>query len=113
LDTIGSSYLTIIGGQLKQSYTNYSTTQLIGSLDQIIYVTASSNWALTLPTVSSSQNRVITIIKTDNNGNSITVTASTLAGQDYINGSTTKVINTQYQILKIQATTGNNWYIIQ
>ena len=61
-----------------------------------------------LPTISGNTGRQYTIKKIDSSANAVTVDGS---GAETIDGSTTAVINSQYESITIQATS-SEWGII-
>lgn len=69
--------------------------------------TASGNKTITLPLSAKSTNTQIRVVKISSDGNTVTVAAQ---GTDKINGASTKVQATQYQIVTYIPDGQNGWY---
>ncbi len=63
---------------------------------------------MTLPAVQGISGRIYRIKKTDSGGNAVTVDGS---GAETIDGATTNVLSSQYDVIEIQCD-GSNWHIL-
>jgi hypothetical protein len=82
-----ASYWATLGGSIATPSSTYS----VAATDDIVLASpTSASFAVTLPAVSASYGRKITIKNKLTNGNSVTITA---AGSDTIDGSATQVLS--------------------
>jgi hypothetical protein len=101
-DTISLSSLY---GSYKAKTANYTAL----TTDYFIACDASGgSFTITLPASSGNTGLQYFIKKTDSSGNTVTIDGN---ASETIDGSTTKVINTQYESISI-ISNGTNWYVL-
>jgi hypothetical protein len=100
----------ISGIDITQAVTNTITsgTTLTSSYRTVLCDSSSASFTVTLPPSSNSKYMIYTIKKIDATGNTVTVDAN---ASELIDGSLTKILNSQYLSVTIQCD-GSNWYII-
>ena len=108
-DTATKCNLSVNGGVQLGAVVSKSTTYTATVNDCLILVSASGGWTLTLPSAAN-RGQIITVKKTDNNANVITIGR---AGSDTIEGATTVTgLNAQYKSYTLQADGTATWYIL-
>ena len=75
--------------------------------DAILADTSAGAFTVTLPTAVGNLNKQIVLKKVSSDGNSVTASAG---GTETIDGQSTKIINGQWDAMKI-ISDGSNWYI--
>lgn len=90
--------------------TQVSTNVTLGDTQNVVLADASSNAIIpTLPPAGDVTERIYTIKKIDNSTNAVTITSASTTS--LIDGSTTKVISSQY-VAHTVISDGTNWWII-
>lgn len=98
-----------VNGSLTIDVTSVSATTTADESDTVLLVNANAgSRIINLPSASSALGRVYFIKKTDASVNSVTIDG---AAGETIDGSTTKVLSTQYHAVKI-ISNGSNWFIL-
>lgn len=102
------SNLGATGGSSDLSIVTVTTTYSIGNNDNLVLANATSGaFTVTLPTAVGITGRQIRVFKTDSTVNRVTI--ATTSSQT-INGSTTQVLGTQYDVVTM-VSDGANWVI--
>ena len=95
---------------IEWSITETSTDITLGDNDTVVLVDASSgNVVVNLPEVSSVNERLYTIKKTDISANTVTLTPSSTSAT--VDGAINKVISSQYVAHTI-VSNSSNWWIL-
>jgi hypothetical protein len=108
LQTDGSGQLAFVGGAAPVSKDNTYTAT---TGDKVIPVDTNTNgaWTLTLYAASGNAGRILKVIKTTSDFNSLTIDGN---GSETINGATTMTLDVQYEAVTIMCD-GSNWFILE
>jgi len=107
--TVTTEFLDVTG-QITKPISTVTSTYTIGEDDSTILADATSAaLAVNLPPASANAGRILTVKKIDSvTGHAVTITPN---GTDTLDGASTKVITTQWQVVTVQAE-GSVWYVI-
>ena len=94
---------------LRESVVAKTAAYTATDRDQTILCNAGSGaFTVTLPAAQGISGRIYRIKKTDSGGNAVTVDGN---ASETIDGATTNVLSSQYDVVEIQAD-GVNWHVI-
>lgn len=96
-------------GGITQNIVSKTAAYTATDRDYTILCNATSAaFTITLPAAASHTGRIYNIKKTDSSANAVTIDGN---ASETIDGTTTKILNTQYDRLMIQCD-GSNWHVI-
>lgn len=107
-DVVRTTHLPMSSQSLRAIETVTTTATLDATQNTVLADATSGAFTITLPAVATSSNFQYNIKKIDSTANAITIDGN---ASELIDGSTTKIINTQWDCITLHCD-GSAWYII-